>query len=274
MSLEFAYANLLYCCEVWGECGQGAENHEATRTSLAAACTRVLDVRGAPGLYAIGELGLLNPTARMYSQRLAFWFDLLLQPPTRYTRWTYQCSLRAYNSGYGGITWCRATHAMLQHMGPPYTLAWAAGDVARQRQWLTNHMGEAPPSPSELQDQSCYLRWRKQVRVAARHLVREWAEAQWRAAVATSHTLTLFARLHPYMRYARYLDCVHAPSATRLRARLRSGTYPLAEHMAYRRSGHDRDSQQYRMQARCPLCGAPQETVSMLTLTRSQRVFK
>ena len=101
-----------------------------------------------------------------------------------------------------------------------------------------------------------------------------WAEAQWRTAVATSHTLTLFARLHPYMRYARYLDCVHAPHATRLHARLRSGTYPLAEHTAYRRSGRDRDSQQYRVQARCPLCGAPQETVSMLTLTRSQRVFK
>ena len=266
LSLHSAYSHLLYCCEVWSECGPNQPTHVATATALGRACARVLEVQGAPHLYATGELGMLSPTARIYQQRLALWMELLTQPPTRYTQWVYVCSLRAYSNGYEGPTWCKSTHAMLHHLGGEFTAAWADGDLEGQRQWLAAQLQRNLPAPADVLELPSYRPWRARLRRKASALVQEWASEQWRAQVQQSHTLRLFAKLHPRLQFARYLDCVHAPAATRLRAQLRSGWYPLQEHLAYKRSGHRTDSDQYRDEARCKLCGAPQETVPHFVL--------
>lgn len=267
-----ACGHLLFGCEVWGATGR---DDASALTALTQSCARILEAPGAPKLYVRGELGLMTPTGTMYSQRLAYWFELLLQPPTRYTKWMYQLLLATYVDQHynGGANWCKGTHHMLMHMSQgegsaaaAFAGAWADGDLDAQRHWLQGALGTTLPAASAVLTSHTYSPWRRLARSQAAIMVRDWEEQRWRQQLRNSHTLELFAALHPRLQFAGFLDSVHTPDATRLRVRLRSGNYPLRAHTAYRQAHNRAHGAEYRRAAICPLCNNAPETVAHFVL--------
>lgn len=270
LCLPFATGHLLFCSEAWS---RGSGPPATLETAQARACARVLEMRGAPRLYVLGELGFTSIKAKLYKQRMAYWLELLLQPPTRYTRWVYQQNLATYNSGYNGLTWARETHTMLTNMADGVgeeaeaaATAWCNGNIQQQREWAGALVGEDLPTAVQMLAHTPYIEWRRRVRDVAAAWVDKWDECQWRHDVQQSHTLQLFAKLHPTRCFARYLDCCHRPAATKMRARLRAGMYPLQTREAYWHHRNDMDSQAYRDAAACPLCHDAPETVTHFVL--------
>ena len=134
------------------------------------------------------------------------------------------------------------------------------------REWLARHfaevqgdgdgsggddddsVGDELPEPAAMSDPDELAKWRSRVRALARVMARKWGQAQWREEVASHGTLQLYAKLHPNLEFARYLDaCVYDKEATKLRTRLRANTYPLGWVVARWFPWVDADS--------CPLCG-------------------
>ena len=210
----------------------------------------------------LGELGILPPDARVYQQRLAYWFELLLQPDTRLTRYAYNVSIATLRGdtaeGVGnrtawtgpGRNWAHDTRRMLHVLGMGD--AWCDADPERQLQWLTDRLELQAVHRASLTDYRAYGELRNTVRSAAVELVRDWAEARWHQALTNNPRTATTASIHRKLEYARYLDARYDKVARSVRLALRTATFGL----------HDADDV-----ARCPTCGEQgRETVEHFLL--------
>ena len=258
-----AYSQLLFASEVWAAVGS-ATPYNKVKSAVARACSRALGLRGPPANRdaVLGELGILPPDARVYQQRLAYWFELLLQPDTRLTRYAYNVSIATLRGdtaeGVGnrtawtgpGRNWAHDTRRMLHVLGMGD--AWCDADPERQLLWLTDRLELQAVHRASLTDYRAYGELRNTVRSAAVELVRDWAEARWHQALTNNPRTATTASIHRKLEYARYLDARYDKVARSVRLALRTATFGL----------HDADDV-----ARCPTCGEQgRETVEHFLL--------
>ena len=238
------WSKISYACEVWTSCEWGYRRK--LRQALSQACARALHVpTSARQLFTMGEMGVRGPTAELYRQVVAWYCELLVMPQDEACAWAYAVSREAYEDGaarqqdsclYGWRrpppvhNWCSMAHAVLRDIGKPE--AWSEG-----RAWLAPKLrlltGKDLPAAGEMRGVAHM--WRRLARDLGMSIVDKWAADTWRQDVLATPQLGLFARLHPRLEFARYLD--EAPNddrATHLRTRLRAGLYPLAQVMAHR----------------------------------------
>ena len=249
-----AYSHLLFASEVWADVTHTTV-YNKLKSAAAAAAARSLDVRGHPNRDAVlGELGIPSPDARVYQQRLAYWFELLLQPDTRPTRYVYNVSL-ACMRGPGNDewwrdttraaadripNWARDTRHMLHTLG--LDEAWAGGDPDGQLAWLMDRAQRQAIDRRTMTDHVLYTRERDVVRNLAREIVTEWAAHAWHERMAANPRTATTAKIHRRPEYARYLDARYNRDALRIRTALRTGTYGLHD---------DPEAEE------CPLCHRP-----------------
>jgi len=260
--IQQAYSTLLYTSEVWADV-HSARPHDRVKSAAARACARALGLRGQPNRDAIlGELGLLPPDARVFSQRLSYWFELLLQPDNRPTRYAYNVSLATLREDTGagpgarrqwtgrGANWANDTLHMLEVLG--HADAWCDADPDQQLRWMEARLELPPINRGDMSDFQLYGDRRRIVREGAKQLVSEWAEARWHAAMVANPRTRTTAAVHRHLIYARYLDARYDTTARSIRLGLRTASFGL----------HDGEDV-----VRCPVCrNEGKETVEHFVL--------
>jgi hypothetical protein len=257
-----AYSTLLYTAEVWASV-RSQEPYNRVKSAAARAVASALDLRRRPNRNAaLGELGLLPPDARVFQQRLAYWFELLLQPDSRPTRYAYNVSVAALRGDTaagpgtepalqgGGRNWADDTQHMLGqlHMAE----AWCNADPRLQLQWMTGALRLPDVNRNDMSDFQLYGDLRERVRNRARDIVRKWAEKRWHRAMSDNPRTATTAQIHRHLTYARYLDARYDLAARDIRLALRTAAFGL----------HDGEDA-----LRCPACGREgRETVEHFVL--------
>jgi hypothetical protein len=282
-TLHHAYSVLLYAAEVWSSVTLRGGEAEKTLVALAHCAARALqvDTRTARD-FLLGELGFVSPAAKLAAARLAYWCELLVQPPHRYTRHAYLLSAATYAGGDGNagghtVTWAGEIRQLLQAMhhaiagGAPTEQsaaladtiagAWAGGDVGRQREWLSAAMvarhGDPLPPATTMTVVEEYWATRTAVRKFAEGLVADWAQECWRASVASHSSLRWYAYLQPNLVLAQHLNSTSDLEALKLRVELRGNVYPLAAVRG--RWGTAAGTPQRAEAVSCKVCGGPDE---------------
>jgi hypothetical protein len=283
-TLHHAYCGMLYAAEVWGSAKLRGGEVEKTRKSLVQCAARALELN--PHTchdFLLGELGFVTPAAKLAAARIAYWFELLVQPDHKYTRHAYVMDLATTERGYTQQwarspkvpSWSAEVRDLLQDMhqevaplqSPEAQLlagqlgqAWAGGDPEAQWHWLSalaqsRGQAELPPR-SALTDPELGWATRLRVRKMAQEMVAEWAQECWRASVASRSSLKWYAQLHPNLTLAKHLNSGDCVVALKLRVRLRANVYPLAAVQARRTHRHGAPG--YAAAVRCRLCGGPE----------------
>ena len=283
-TLHHAYSAMLYASEVWSAAKLRSTEVEKTRRALAQCAARALKLSSHTCHdFLLGELGFATPAAKLAAARLAYWFQLIIQPDHHFTRHMYTMSLATCEQGYTRQwvntnpvhTWCAEVRDLLYDMrhevAPIQTdtarlltrelqVAWAGGDPLAQWHWLSalaQRRGQAElPPRSALAEPELYWATRRRVRELAQDVVAEWAQECWRASVATHPSLRWYAALHPNLTLAAHLHTAHDVAALHLRVRLRANVYPL-EAVKARRT-HRHSDAGYAAAVQCRHCGGPE----------------
>jgi len=201
---------LLYAAEIWG-----FQKIEAIEKVHLMACKKVLGVSSrAPNTLVYGELGRYPLYVISAARCIMFWFRLLKQPPTRYSRMAYDMLLQMHERGKK--TWVTNVKNLLCCSGFGYV--WLFGGVGNEKQFI---------SDLKLRLRDCFCQ-------------------EWFSHLENSTHFELYNSFKTCLEREKYVNLMHTSNYSKTLARFRIGVSEINAHRF-------RFSKQPRKQL-CPFC--------------------